>query len=124
MVRTLGRFGLVFAVAALGMAVISPASSGEPQPPRHNCRNPAGHEPSGQCKKLPATTTLLPTTSSTSTSTTTSTSTSTTTTTLNQANVQIYIPIQVPINVCGNVGVGVIGVGVGIGSCDLGSRLP
>ncbi len=53
--RAFGRFGLVFAVAALSLALISPASSGAPKPPGHNCPNPAGREPSGQCKKVVAT---------------------------------------------------------------------
>jgi hypothetical protein len=79
MERTLGRIGLVFAVAALGMALMSPASSGEPQPPGHKCPNPAGHNPPGQCNQLASTSTS---TSTSTSSTSTSTSTSTTTTTI------------------------------------------
>lgn len=81
MARTFGRIGLVFAVAALGMAVMPAASSGEPQPPGHKCPNPAGHNPPGQCKKL-ATTSTSSSTSTSSTSTSTSTSSTTTTTTV------------------------------------------
>lgn len=50
--RALGRFGVVFAIAATGLALVSPASSAAPKPPGHNCPNPAEREPSGQCKKV------------------------------------------------------------------------
>ncbi len=52
--RAFGRFGLAFVVAAMGLALMSPASSGATKPSGHNCPNAAERLPSGQCKKAVA----------------------------------------------------------------------